>query len=198
MSEQVNRPPSLPSRPSTDEYGAWQAYWRAIGQPWRTEPEISKERQVYLEELRSITPDIMQSIYPFKGIKLSRADVEWLLATHEGGRGPVDWSDKDQRERRGLDLRDADLRQVDLSNLPLAGLCGGLTFEEFNTVTVERFSIARMHLERAYLSGAHLEGAILYAEMNKLLDSSILDVNNSSVTISRYVKRPLPPSFFNT
>lgn len=52
-------------------------------QPWRTEPEIDAERQTYLAERRSIMPDIKQGIYQLKYIKLNRADVEWLLGTHE-------------------------------------------------------------------------------------------------------------------
>src|SRR5258708_29345548 len=43
-------------------------------------------------------------------MKLSRADVEWLLATHENGRGPVDWSDGSQRGREELDVHGADGR----------------------------------------------------------------------------------------
>src|SRR2546423_1374635 len=113
-------------RPANDDKKAWKALWEAQGQPWRTEPEIDAERQKYLAERRSIAPDIEQGVYPFKDIKLSRADVEWLLATHENGKGPVDWSDEKQRQRRGLDLRGADLRQVDLQRLPLACLHGGL------------------------------------------------------------------------
>ena len=94
-------------------------YWAGQGQPWRTEPEIAAERQDYLAGRRAIPPDFKQGIYPFRDIALSRADVEWLLATHENGRGPVDWSDESQRARTGLDLRGADLRRVDLQNLPL-------------------------------------------------------------------------------
>src|SRR5437588_3701304 len=98
-------------RPPNDDTKAWKAHWKAQGQPWRTEPEIDAERQQYLAERRSITPDIEKGIYPFKDIKLSRADVEWLLATHENGRGPVKWSDERQHERDGLDFRGADLRR---------------------------------------------------------------------------------------
>jgi hypothetical protein len=72
-------------------------------------------------------PDAQKGIYTFKDVKLCRADIEWLLAKHEDGRGPVDWSDKHQRERLGLDLRGADLRHVDLRNLPLARMLGGLS-----------------------------------------------------------------------
>ena len=72
-------------------------------------------RQAFLMERRSIPPDIKQGIYPLKDVKPSRADVEWLLATHENGIGAVDWKDESQRKREGLDWRGADLRQEDLS-----------------------------------------------------------------------------------
>src|SRR6266566_949189 len=80
------QPPPL-SLPANDDKEGWEVYWKAQGQPWRTEPEIDRERQVYLAKRRLITPDIEQGIYPFKAIepKLTRADVEWLLATHENG-----------------------------------------------------------------------------------------------------------------
>lgn len=107
-------------RPANDDKKVWQAYWKAQGQDWRSEPEIGEERQLYLAEHRKIKPDFKQGIYPFKGIKLNRADVEWLLATHENGRGPVNWFDNSQRERKGLDLRGADLRGEYLRMLPLA------------------------------------------------------------------------------
>jgi hypothetical protein len=41
--------------------------------------EIDPKRQAKLAQCQAITPDIEQGIYPFKGMKLSRADVEWLL-----------------------------------------------------------------------------------------------------------------------
>lgn len=49
-------------------------------------------------------------------MRLSRADIEWLLATHEHQAmyGPIDWSDEAQGEHEGLDLRGADLRGIDL------------------------------------------------------------------------------------
>lgn len=106
----------LPRRPTSDDPQAWKAYWHAQGQSWRTEPEIDEERQKYLAERRASIADIEKGIYPFKDVepKLTRADIEWLLATHENGRGPVDWSDEGQREREGLDLRGADLRKMNL------------------------------------------------------------------------------------
>src|SRR5258708_22824723 len=129
---------SLPQvRPTGDDRAAWRNFWQQIGQPWRTELEIDEERQKYLAERRSIIPDIEKGIYPFRNIVLSRADVEWLLATHEHGQGPVDWSDESQQEREGLDVRGANLFQVDLQNLPLARLRGGLTTEEWRHATEE-------------------------------------------------------------
>ncbi|GAC1566126.1 MAG: hypothetical protein NVS2B2_38500 [Ktedonobacteraceae bacterium] len=128
---------------------------------WRTEPEIAHERQNFLRQRLKIPPNIQQGIYPFKDVQLTRADIEWLLATHEQGRGPIDWSDHSQRARQGIDLRGADLRHVYLRGLPLACLRGGLTQEEWIATTLEQRAQAGVHLEHADLSEAHLEGAIL-------------------------------------
>jgi hypothetical protein len=105
MSEEEGTPVLLPPRPTESDPDAWKVYWGAQGQPWRTEPEIDQQRQTELAQRRAIAPTIEQGIYPFQGMKLSRADIEWLLATHEHGRGPVDWQDPRQRTREGLDLR---------------------------------------------------------------------------------------------
>src|SRR5947209_3038322 len=152
MSEQDGRQASTLQRPTTNDPKVWKAYWKVQGQEWRTEPEIDIERQKYLAERRSITPDIKQGIYPFKDIKLSRADVEWLLATHEskGVRGPVDWSDGSRKglaARIGLDLRGADLQFVDLTRLPLVKTQGGLSGEEWVRATEEQRQMATVHLE---------------------------------------------------
>jgi len=128
---------------------------------WRTEPEIHAERQQFLAECLATIPDIKQGIYPFKDIKLTRADIEWLLANHENGRGPVDWVDEQQRERSGLDLRGANLRNVDLRNLPLTRMLGGLSRKKWQAATLEQRDMAAVHFEGANLSEAHLEEAIL-------------------------------------
>src|SRR5579883_808069 len=99
MSEQDAAQTIVLQRPSTNDPNDWKAYWEQQSQPWRTEPEIDGERQKYLEERRSIKPDTLTGIYPFKGIRLSRADVEWLLATHDNGRGPVNWGEESQHVR---------------------------------------------------------------------------------------------------
>jgi hypothetical protein len=107
-------------RPTNRAEDTRRAYWKAQGQPWRTEQITSEERKQFLSDRRKIKPNWLQGIHPFKDIKLSRADVEWLLATHENGRGPIDWDDEKQRERNGLDLRKANLRNENLSELPLS------------------------------------------------------------------------------
>lgn len=160
MSEQDGGQATALQRPTNDDTKAWKAYWEKQGQPWRTEPEIDEERQKYLAERRSITPDIEQGIYPFKDIRLSRADIEWLIAIYER-----------QHEHVGLDLRGADLHQVNLQALPLMRMHGGLNVSEWKLATSEQREWAAVHLELAnlwdtnlndaFLRGAHLEGANL-------------------------------------
>lgn len=161
MSDQNNGKISTQLRPITDDPKAWKAYWEAKGWLWRTEPEIDTDRQKYLAERRAIIPDTEKGIYPFRGIKLNRADVEWLLATHENGRGPIDWSNEHQRKREGLDLRGADLSYIDFSSLPLPRLRGSLTEIEWNPFIDEPRKREGVFLEKADLRSAHLEGATL-------------------------------------
>jgi Uncharacterized low-complexity proteins len=141
---------------------AWKAYWHGKGFPWRTEPEIDVKRQEELSRHRAIIPDIEKGIYPFKGMKLSRADVEWLLATHENGRGPVDWSDESQHSRAGIDVRGADLSRRDLSGLPLTRMLGGLGMRQNRAIHTYHRKEAVVILDEANLRQTHLEGAILY------------------------------------
>ena len=159
--EQAKQPVHPSQGPAPDDRDAWRAYWKEQGQPWRTEPEIDEKRQEYLAQRRITSPDIEHGIYPFKDVELNRADIEWLLATHENGRGPVDWNDERQRKREGLDLRGTDLSSIDLSNLPLARLRGGLTEIEWNPFIDEPKKRSGIVLEKADLRGSHLEGAIL-------------------------------------
>jgi uncharacterized protein YjbI with pentapeptide repeats len=159
-----SRPSRPPHHPSLNTPEQWQAYWAAQGQPWRKEPEIDLPRQAELAQRRDIVPDVKQGSYPLKGMQLSRADVEWLLATHENGRGPVDWSDEGQRGRNGLDLRGADLHHVDLSHLPLSRLCGGYRRrpdESWNEASDEELHAAAAILNGADLRSTHLEDADL-------------------------------------
>lgn len=48
---------SSPLRSPMMDQAAWPAYWKQQGQPWRTEPEIDKDRQAYLASRRAITPE---------------------------------------------------------------------------------------------------------------------------------------------
>jgi len=172
MNKHKDKTLSLLQHPTTSDSQAWKVYWKAYGQPWRTEPEINAERQAYLATCRAIEPNIEKSIYPFKDIKLNRADVEWLLATHENGQGPVDWGNWGLLEREGLDLRGADIQGVNLRRLPLTAMIGGLDWDAWLSATVEQREAATTnlqgaklsfsHLERAILRGTHLEKASLY------------------------------------
>ena len=152
-------------RPTNSDPKAWRAYWIEQGQPWRTEPEIDLNCQAYLDERRKIRTSWMQGIFSFKDIKLSRADVEWLLRTHEHGRGPIDWSDESQRERKGLNLLGTDLVEVDLDALPLtrAVLTGAhLERASLHSTKLEGVNLTGAYSEKgARLSYAHLYGTLL-------------------------------------
>jgi uncharacterized protein YjbI with pentapeptide repeats len=192
MSEQANQLPVQPHYPTVNDRDTWYAYWQERGQPWRTEPEIDSSRQAYLAERLATKPDSGQGIYPFKNIKLDRADVEWLLAAHEHGCGPIDWSDEHQHERVGLDLRGADLKQADLHNLPLSHMQGGLTWYPRNSELPEQLDMAAIHLDGADLSGAHLEGACLrgaHLEKVKLSGAHIEEADLSGAYMQEAILR---------
>ena len=121
---------------------------------------IDRARQKQLMQCLATAPNIGQGIYPFKGMKLSRADIEWLLATLENARNSTTGSDEKQNGP-GLDLRDADLRYVDLHALPLAHMRGSLNRTEWDQATEEQRAAAAVLLTGAYLSEAHLELADL-------------------------------------
>ncbi len=127
-------------------------------QSQHVELEIDGERQAYLIGRLAITANPESGIYPFRDVKLSRADIEWLLATCEGRRAPLD---RGTEAQAGLDLRGADLRQVDLSNLSLARVQGGRDWLVYGDLPEEQRDLARVHLEGADLGGTHLEEAFL-------------------------------------
>ncbi len=132
--------------PVNDDIEAWKVYWQAHGQSWRTEPEISIERQRELEKRLASIPDVREEeLLYFKDIPLNRADIEWLLATRKTDRIVIFTRDNEQRQRHeSLTLSGADLRHIDLSDLPL-----------------QRVNLQGAHLEGAILQGAHLEEAVL-------------------------------------
>lgn len=156
------------NKPTSNDPNEWRQYWLKQDQPWRREPEISEERQKELHSRRLAEPNIVRGVYPFRGIRLSRGDIEWLLASHDDGQGytgPVDWNDPRQRTRTGLDLRGADLSFQDFSSLPLARMIGGLTREEWgagwDNPMPGATAMAAVHMEGAIFDNARLEGAVL-------------------------------------
>lgn len=169
MSEQESSLLSVSERPTADDHSAWRKYWKVQGQPWRTEPEIDPKRQEYLTKRLRIVPNIEQGVYPFKGEKLNRADVEWLLTAHNNERGSLVRRDESPWDRQGLDLRGANLSKADLRSLPLSGLIGGLMREneEWSEANMEEQVIrdqremAAVQLQGASLQYAQLQGAIL-------------------------------------
>jgi hypothetical protein len=164
MSKQDRVQATTLKRPANDDKEAWQEYWKQQSQEWRTEPEIDEERQKYLVERRSITPDYEREVFPFKDIRLCRADVEWILATHGNERSPVDWSKESQPGYKRLDLRFAELRLVDLSRLPLERASLNMSHLEGANLSgthLEEANLRRAYLRGAYLFGAHLKDAFL-------------------------------------
>lgn len=119
---------AIPLQSAPDDREGWKAYWTERQQTWRTEPEIDATRQQELTTCYEIKPDIKEGIYPFRNMKLSRADVEWLLATYGASFTP----------EKGLDVRGANLRGEDLSGLSMPGLLGGVTFAEWRDVSGKR------------------------------------------------------------
>ncbi len=170
-------------RPALGDTEEWKTYWEQQGQPWRTEPEIDLQQQHYLSERRNIIPNIEQGIYPFKDVKLARADIEWLLATYEEGRGPIFWSTNNDSRRVGLDLRGADLRQINLRRLPLAFIRGAhLREAQLQGARLRSAQLQGANLRVAQLQGAHLREAQLQGAVlsRSDLDGATLD----SVTLS--------------
>ena len=207
---------------NNDDREGWLAYWDAFGEKyrirasdgieyvWRTEPEIDGERQAYLNSCRAIKPDFENGIYPFRAVKLDRADVEWLLATHESGDfiGPVVWSNPTHRSREGLDLRGANLQRSDLRGLPLARLRAGLSYSErgrtppqmreYAAVHLERADVSAAYLEHANLSWAHCEEAILRETHLAEADLFRARLDGATLTEAHLDKADLRFAYFDT
>src|SRR6266487_2796626 len=172
-----------------DDSSGWKRYWVERGWPWRREPEISLARQQELAQRRTIPVDMEQGSYPFRGMTLTRADIEWLLVTHDEGLGPVDWNEESHRKRKGLDLRGAHVSEgTDLSYLPLARLQGGLWFDEMASLGSEELCAhALLWFQHINLMGAHLERAILFGahlEMADLRAASLSPVTLTQATLA--------------
>jgi hypothetical protein len=77
-------------------------------------PILSLERQTWLHERRLIKPNVERGVYPFSGQSLTRADVIWLLETHNKDASLWEQANKesaisiyDDSIPLGLDLRGA-------------------------------------------------------------------------------------------
>src|SRR5262245_31921003 len=147
-----------------DEEAFWAQqirYWRSPDQRWRTRARIDPVRERVLAHCLTITPDVKKGIYPFKEVRLSRPDVEWLVTSS----GVMNLLSEDTTQRNSyLDLRAADLRGMVLEFLPLPGLLGGLGISAWNSSSVADREMAAAHMEQVvlnntYLAGAHLCGA---------------------------------------
>ena len=157
MSSSLNTP-----RPTEQQDAdGWKRYWRTRGQSWRTQPEIDEQRQKYLAAKTQPHRTASQRIlHPFKDQVLSRADIEWLLATHESENiySSINLNDEHRREHTGINIAGANLADVDLSHLPLTQMNGSASSQRS---TRERGTPPPINLERANLTGTHLEEARL-------------------------------------
>ena len=144
-------PEKAPARPASDDREGWKSYWEERQQPWRIEPEIDAQRQHELAACYKVPPDIEKGTYPFRGRKLSRAEIEWLLVAYKDRFTP----------EKGLDVRGADLDGVNLSGLPLIGLHGGLAYNEWEYGSEEQRKVAAVHMSNSLLVAAQLQGAHL-------------------------------------
>jgi uncharacterized protein YjbI with pentapeptide repeats len=174
-------------QPAPDGYESWNTFWTAQGMPWRTEPDSDEERQQYLAERRAITADSEQGIYAFRdergGIALTRADVEWLVATHEAGEPlpPSRRPGKNYWKPFGPDLRGAALDGVNLTGIPL-------TFARLNLASLRGANLDGAQLAAARLDGADGTGATLrdaHLDGAAFHDSRLADADLSGAHLVR-------------
>jgi uncharacterized protein YjbI with pentapeptide repeats len=184
MSEQDNGQVATLQRPTTDDREDWKAYWQQQGQLWRTEPEIDQERQRYLYGLLDVkqsTGDEMYPSTPLKGVDLTRADIEWLLAANVNQSELVDLRNANLRglDLRGLPLKKVDLRSARLEKADLRGI--DLEGSDLFKIHLEGADLRGGHLEQATLGWAHLEGTFLrgtHLEGSKLGGAFFADKTN--------------------
>src|SRR5260221_149144 len=76
----------------------WPTSWPTHDQQSIIKPKISAEREEQLKKLRAVPVDIQKGIYPFKGIKLDRVDIEWLIVTNDAQYATLDWMGQKRHE----------------------------------------------------------------------------------------------------
>jgi hypothetical protein len=183
MNEQNWAKKTTLQRPTNEDKMVWWAYWKAQGQPWRREPEIDEERQNYLTKQLKIKPDMVHSIYPFRDIKLCRADIEWLLGVSENGGVPIDLDPLNQSEIGRLDLRGTDLRNENLHLFSLNEV--SLREAQLQDADLSMAQLCKTILMRAKLQGANLVLANL-AEAN-LREAQFQGANLRLATLQRAI-----------
>jgi uncharacterized protein YjbI with pentapeptide repeats len=157
----------------------WRREWASGGEPWRTEAEISPERQAELRDMAT-----------FDGVELNRADVEWLL--HALPSGPLTHvrTDRDPGARvRGLDLYGADLRGQDLSELPLAET--DFTMALLTGAKLERADLSYAVFDLGSLKDANLRNAMLYGASVQDCATTGARFDGAVLTASRLENAPL-------
>ncbi len=127
--------------------------WRTE-QLWSRETSLDLDRQLELERLRE--QNVAAQKPPMDGVKLERADVEWLI---EQNGGPIHYGD-DYSGRPGLDLRQANLMDGDFSRLPLADtlLQGART----DNASFEGSDLRWAYFDNAHMSETRFGGADIF------------------------------------
>ena len=184
-SEPANQIPPVHPRPLTNDRQTWLDYWKAIGKSWRTEPEISIERQKILEHwvtgLAAMTlnfpsldgttssilvVDATDEPIEVDRVDLNRADFEWLLAEYNAENHLF----TEERTELRLVVSRENLCRINLAHLPMQGLCFGGDFDSTGSmgaplyeVNLENANLENANLENAHLQAANLQGTNLQA-----------------------------------
>ncbi len=155
-----------------------------VGQEGPDGPAVDPDRQKFLLQLQG-----GQRPYPFWQVRLTRADVVWMLETNkEPGRSARARAGQTEPPLRGLDLRGADLRGVDLSSLRLGPVRLGLEYREWLAADTDQRELAAAHLEEASLRGSDLEGAEMnsaYLERCNLSETNLIGASVAEAHLDR-------------
>jgi uncharacterized protein YjbI with pentapeptide repeats len=132
---------------------------------------VDAERESFLLNCLSVEADLSQRLFPFKGVRLERRDIEWLIAFQQGTVSQTEVPGSPRQASGFVDLRGADLRDVDLSRLNLKGMLGGLSdrerfaasqdIEEAASVDLRGATLFLTDLDGAQLAGARLDEAYM-------------------------------------
>src|SRR2546422_8910731 len=157
MSEQTDTASvaATPKRPTINDSAYWSAYWHALGQTWRTEPEIDEERQRFLRSCLRTIPHDEPDIYPFLYVKLTRADVEWMLAN------PLYNPDKvlDSMQRMVKDKLELSLKAITDFRREINYILDIGQHIDLRGADMRQVNLARLQLTEARLEGANLDAA---------------------------------------